>query len=149
MHAIRGWTIGCPSHNKDLYGAECGGGKTEIDPANLAHVTGNGERHYRITSHPMIVEHLSNHYQPKKSIFVQGGRGIYRRVIHYHDKNIDPINTTLPLVDAMAGSSQMFEFTDVGVPGQLMVRARPRHLCACCMRLEPSQCVNEAICGNP
>ena len=79
----------------------------------------------------------------------EGRPRIYRRVIHYHDKNVEPINRRLPLVDIMDGSSQIFEFTDVGVPGQLMVRARPRHLCASCMRLEPSQCVNEAICGNP
>ena len=62
MHAIRmGWTIGCTAYNKDLSDAECGCGMTEIDRANLAHVTCNRERHYHITSLPMIVEHLRNH----------------------------------------------------------------------------------------
>ena len=151
MHTIKmGWTVGCPAHNKDLSDAECGGGKNEVDRANMMHVSGDAERHYQITLPKDAAQHLKDHYsKPKKTIFEKKGRGVYRRFIHWHDSKADPINRRLPTTKTMDGSSEMFEFIDIGVPGKLMVRRRPCHQCECCMRLDPSGCVNKLVCGEP
>ena len=61
----------------------------------------------------------------------------------------DKINRRLPLAGTVDGTQGFFQFTDVGVEGQLRFRPMPCHQCPGCLNLDPSACKNVRECGAP
>ena len=84
----------------------------------------------------------------------KGGRGIYRRVIHWVpasgpgsvNRNIQHCET---LHSSLGGIKSLHHLMDVGEPGKLRVRIGSCHRCPGCQRGDYAACENVSFVGLP
>jgi hypothetical protein len=100
-------------------------------------------------THDVFLYLQETYTKPSQSLFEKKGRGIYRRFFYEVPvRGEGSVNYIIPDCDTLDGSSNLHQFRDIGVAGQLLVRTRSCHHCECCWVGRWSECVYRDIVGK-
>ena len=152
-HKIKAdYVIGCANHNKDVVDGEQGHFKNAINRVNNEHdaADATGVRQLKIDTVAGVHTYLESHMtKPQKTLEAKKGHGMYRRIFHHVP--LKTIGRRLPAVKTLKGSKPIHQFVDVGVPGKLLWRRRPCHVCDGCLKCDPTEilrCPHHGRCGK-